>query len=202
MFFREQQKSLGTSVPGHVLAFDPDTQLAQLQIGIKRVSKDGTTVTPAPLIECPIQFAGGGGFHVEHQIDPGDEGIIIFSQRCIDAWIDTGGVAENPILRFHSYSDAYFVPGIRSGPNAITAFANDGIKLRNAAGDKFIWLKGSGDVEVTAGVLAVTGDITATGSIEAPTVTGTTSLKAATAEVVGHVHAGVTSGGDSTSPLV
>ena len=35
--FRELMKGVFTSVPGHVLTFDPVTQLAQVQVGIVRV---------------------------------------------------------------------------------------------------------------------------------------------------------------------
>jgi len=188
---------LGTSVPGQVAAFDPSTQLAQLKIAIRNLAG----VELAPLIECPVQFAGGGGFVVEHQIDPGDEGIIIFSQRCIDGWLETGGIAQQPMARLHSFSDAYFVPGIRSKPNVIAGHSNDGIKLRNSDGSKYIWLKGSGDIEIEAGTVNITGDVTATGTIEAPTVSGTASLLAAGAEVVGHIHGGVETGSGSTGPL-
>jgi hypothetical protein len=191
-------QTMGTSVPGQVAAFDPATQLAQLKIAIRNLAGDEL----APLIECPVQFAGGGGFAVEHQIDPGDEGIIIFSQRCIDGWLETGGIAQQPMARLHSFSDAYFIPGIRSKPNVLSGFANDGIKLRNSAGDKYIWLKGDGDIEIEAGTVNITGDVTATGTIEAPTVSGTASLQAAGAEVVGHTHGGVETGGGNTGPLV
>ena len=182
---------VGTSIPGHVTAFDPATQLAQLQIGIR--SSQGAQLPI--IIECPVQFPGGA-FVVEHQIDPGDEGIIVFSQRCIDAWVETGGDAEQPVPRMHDFADAYFIPGIRSKPNVITGFSNDGIKLRNEAGDKYIWLKSGGDIEITAGTVAITGDLTAT------TIAAETSLTAAGAEVVGHTHGGVEPGGGNTGPLV
>ncbi len=204
--FREQMKDVGTSIPGHVVSFNADTQLAQLQIGIKRTSIDGVVYDPAILIECPIQFAGGNKFHVEHQIDPGDEGIIIFSQRCIDGWVNTGGVANNPITRFHDMNDAYFVPGIRSQPKVISGFDNNGIKLRNKSGSNFIWLKNDGTAAITIDTLNITGDIVhegdntqtgnlhVTGTIEstvsatAPTLTASTSLTVDGTEMNGHTH--------------
>jgi hypothetical protein len=198
LIIQSNQQDVGTSIPGHVTAFDPETQLAQLQIGIRT---SGGVQLPI-IIECPVQFSGGGGFVVEHQLDPNDEGIIVFSQRCIDSWIETGGVAEQPTPRMHSFNDAYFIPGIRSKPNVVTGFSNDGIKMRNEAGDKYLWLKASGDIEITAGSVSITGDLSATGTIEAPTIDASASLKAAGAEVVGHTHGGVQSGTSNTGPLV
>ncbi len=144
--FSEMMKDVATSIPGHVLAFDPKTQRAQIQIGIVRIDVNGKTFTPPPLIEVPVYFAGGS-YCVEHQIDPKDEGFIMFSQRCIDAWNSTGGIAENPILRFHDYGDAVFFPGLRSEPNALSSFENNGIRLRDKDATNYFWLKKDGTIE-------------------------------------------------------
>ena len=144
--FFEMMKDVATSIPGHVLAFDPATQLAQIQIGIVRKDVNGADFEPSPLIEVPVYFVGGD-FSVEHQLDVGNEGFILFSQRCIDGWMTTGGVANNPIMRFHDMSDAVFFPGIRSQPNVISDFKNDGIRLRNKTGAHYVWLKNDGTIE-------------------------------------------------------
>lgn len=146
--FSDMMKDVATSIPGHVLAFDTTTQRAQIQIGIVRIDVNGKTFIPPPLIEVPVYFAGGSNYLMEHQIDPLDEGFIMFSQRCIDAWNTTGGVAQNPILRFHDYSDAVFFPGLRSEPNAIESFENNGIRLRDKNADNYIWLKNDGSVTI------------------------------------------------------
>lgn len=188
--FIEMMKDVGTSIPGHFISFNPDTQLAQIQIGIQRIDVNGKTFDPPPLIECPVYFAGGSQYFVEHQIDAGDECLITFSQRCIDAWVNTGGIANNPILRFHDFSDAVIFPGIRSQPNKITGFENNGVRLRNKAGDKFVWLKNDGTAEITVDTLVINaniehnGDQTTTGTINAdtsmttPVVTASTSISA------------------------
>ena len=144
--FFEMMKDVATSMPGHVLSFDPATQLAQIQMGIVRKDVNGADFEPSPLIEVPVYFAGGD-FSVEHQLDVGNEGFILFSQRCIDGWMTTGGVANNPIMRFHDMSDAVFFPGIRSQPNVIGDFKNDGIRLRNKTGAHYVWLKNDGTIE-------------------------------------------------------
>lgn len=145
--FRELMKDTGTSITGHILAFDTVNQLAQVQIGIYAHNEKGETLTPTPIIECPVDFAGGGGWSFEHKLVPGDEGLIIFSQRCLDAWIQTGGMAENPVARFHDKQDACFIPGIRSKKNAIKDFQNNGIRLRNADASVYHWLKDDGTIE-------------------------------------------------------
>lgn len=155
--FIEMMKDIGTSIPGHILAFDPDTQLAQVQMGIERKARGGDTFVPAPLVECPVYFPGGAGGCVEFAIDPKDEGIVLFSQRCIDAWRETGGVATNPVMRFHDFSDAYFLPGLRSKPNALSDFQNDGIRIRNVDASAYVWLKSDGSVDIQSTTLTHNG---------------------------------------------
>ena len=192
--FIEMMKDVGTSIPGSFLTFDPATQLAQIQTGVVRIDVDGKTFTPPPLIECPVAFLGGSEYFIEHQIDPGDECLIIFSQRCIDAWVNTGGVAQQPMIRFHDFSDAAILPGLRSQPNKIPSFENNGVRLRNKAGDKFIWLKNDGTAEITVDTLTVNGDIQHNGTqnttvaIIAPTVTAQTSLTVNGKEMDQHIH--------------
>lgn len=208
--FSENMKSVYTSIPGHVLSFDPKTQRAQIQIGIQRFDIDGVAWVPAPIVDVPVAFPGDD-FVVEYQIEPGCEGIVMFSQRCIDGWKQTGGTADNPAARFHHQQDAMFVPGIRSLPNVITNFSNNGMRLRNKDGSQYAWLKndtslavgnskasvnigadggisvfnGSGSIQLMPnGSVNINGAvIDQNGNISAPT-----SLKVAGKELAGHTH--------------
>lgn len=154
--FFEMMKDVATLIPGHVIAFDPVTQLAQIQIGVVRKDVNGKLFTPPPLIEVPVQFMGGATHFTEFEINPNDEGVILFSQRCIDGWKTTGGVGNNPILRFHDINDAMFVTGFRSQPKVITSFANDGFRVRNQDGSRYVWLKKDGTIETTNSVVTRT----------------------------------------------
>lgn len=148
--FTQQLKNINTAIPGHVVAFSPETQLAQLQIGIQFADVNGGTHTHAPIIECPVGIYGGSVGMIEIEINPGDEGLIIFSQRCIDGWVTNGGVANNPIARFHDAQDAFFIPGFRSQPNSLGNYENNGIRMRNNSGSNSIWLKNDGNIEINA----------------------------------------------------
>lgn len=146
--FIENMKDVYTMIPGHVTAFDASTQRAQLQIGVLVYDLDNKPNKPTPIVECPVHFSGGGGWSIDHELSAGDEGAIFFSQRCVDGWMQTGGIAENPIARFHDAQDAFFIPGFRSLPNAISDFKNDGIRLRNKQANVYIWLKDDGTIEL------------------------------------------------------
>ena len=206
--FDEVLKTVNTSIPGHILKFDPSTQLAEVQVGIKRVNKSKEQTNITPIIEVMVQFSGGKDFRFEHEINEGDEGIIIFSQRCIDSWVDQGGVAVNPILRFHDMNDAYFIPGIRSQKNKLTNFENNGCRLTD--GENYIWLKNDTTADINVSNLNITGNITHTGNNLQTgnlTVTGTitggiinalTSLAVAGINMLTHKHGGVSSGTNET----
>lgn len=200
--FGELMKNVATSIPGHFLSFDPATQLAQVQIGVRSVDVNGKSFEPAPLIECPVAFLGGSEYFIEHQIDPGDECWIMFSQRCIDGWNETGGVANNPIMRFHSLSDAAILPGIRSQANKISEFQNNGVRLRNKDGSKFIWLKNDGTAAITVDTLNIVANVTIEGDID-HTGTQTTSVDviANGISLVEHVHGAGTYKTTSGTPI-
>jgi hypothetical protein len=152
--------NLHTSVPGHVLQFDPDTQLAGVQIGLLRTDVGGSSFAPSPIVEVPVQFAGGAGGSIEFKIEPGDEGLIVFSQRCIDEWVNRGGVAPTNDLRRFSANDAVFIPGVRSQKGALANFENNGVRLRNKAGTRHVWLKDDGSLVIVVDSIDVTGPAT------------------------------------------
>lgn len=201
--FREAMKGVCTSIPGHVLTFDPDTQLAQVQPGIMRVDINGAEFKVPPIIEVPVYFPGGD-YCIEYQIDPGCEGDILFSQRCIDGWIQSGGVAANPIGRFHNMQDAMFLPGFRSQPNVLPSFQNNGVRMRNKAGTQFVWLKNDNTISMQNG--AGSFQLLADGSFLINglkiTVDGNV-ITAAGVNLNTHRHTGVTPGsGTSGVPVV
>ncbi|MGL5223571.1 MAG: Gp138 family membrane-puncturing spike protein [Plesiomonas shigelloides] len=211
--FRELMKGTYTAIPGHILAFDPATQRAQVQIGVLRVEMSGAEVVPPHVEDVPVCFPGDD-FVLEYQIEPGCEGMIVFSQRCIDGWKNTGGVATNPLGRFHDMQDAMFVPGIRSLPNVIPAFTNNGIRLRNRDGTQRIGMTNDGTsfMENSNGFIRLTADgkvningvvFDTQGNVESPaTVTAVTDVKAATISLKQHRHGGVQTGGGNTGGAI
>ena len=140
-------KGVGTSIPAHILSFDANTQLAKVQISIEFVDVQGQTFNLVPVVNVPVHFSGGD-FVLEHQVDEGDEGLVVVSQRCIDGWKSQGGVAPQTVVRKLDMQDALFIPGFRSKPKAIPNFNNNGIMLRNRVGDHYVWLKNTGAIEL------------------------------------------------------
>ena len=148
--FEDGQAFLWTALPGVIVNFPAASGLgkmiADVQPAVNFVfpNADGTfTSQQLPLlVDCPVQWQGGGGVTTTFPIRPsvvtngvsdgsGDECLIILASRCIDSWWQQGfkpGPAMNPpSLRMHNLSDGYVLVGVRSHPRE---FAVD---MENAA---------------------------------------------------------------------
>lgn len=195
--FTERLKDVKTSAPGTLVSFDPDTQLCQVQLGLKAELRNGTYEDPTVLIEVPVQFWGGSGGSLEVAMNPGVEGWVVFAQECIDSWVEQGGVAIKPELRRHDQNDACFIPGTRSKPGAISAFINDGIRLRNNAGTSYVWLKDDGSVEINGTMLNVMCPATFMGDVDTMAALRNFLID------VGylHTHSGVQAGNSVSGPV-
>lgn len=105
---------------GEIVAFYPATRAADVRILFQRVMKDGT-VSPYPkLVNCPVFTLQGGGASLQMPITVGDQCIVLFSDRNLDAWIQNGG--EQPPLdgRLHDLSDGIVLVGLNwQGDSAI-----------------------------------------------------------------------------------
>lgn len=150
-------KELHTSLPGIIESFDAATQTVTIQPAVKRVFKttDGASTTLIPtalpkLINVPIQYPRGGGFSLTFPIHAGDEGLIIFCERAIDTWHDTGKVSVPNARRFHSLSDATVHVGLSSLTNKVPDYDPDHVVLKSDTNDVYITIKDSADVEVHA----------------------------------------------------
>ena len=89
---------LWTAMPAIVQSFDPAKMTLVAQPAIKgRVrGKDGTIsfVEMPLLVDVPVLFPSGGGFSLTFPIAQGDEALIVFADRCIDAWWQSGGIQQ------------------------------------------------------------------------------------------------------------
>lgn len=127
------QAEVWTALPGIVVSVNLPKMTCVIQPAIQGLfrKKDGTkeTVTMPLCLDVPIQFPGGGGYTLTFPLVAEDEGIIIFSSRCIDGWWQSGGVQPQAELRMHDLSDGMFIPGIRSQPRVLSGIPTDAVQL-------------------------------------------------------------------------
>lgn len=200
---QQTQKQIHTALPAKVVDFNPKNQTATLAVQITQILTDGGTVQIPPLVDVPVAFPRGGGFAVTFPLNAGDEGIAIFSERCIDGWWQSGRASEPMDYRQHDLSDAMFIPSICSVPNAIGGFYTGGLSMQTLDGSTFIRITNGtihikGNIE-HSGDTNQKGSTTVSKSVKAKDVIGTNDVIAGGISGKTHKHTG-DSGGETGQP--
>lgn len=172
-------------------------------------SPNGSTsaVNMPLLVDVPIVFQGGGGYTITMPIAKGDECLIVFADRCIDAWWQSGGVQAPMEARMHDLSDGFAFIGPRSQPKVVPDISPSNIQIRSDDGTVFVEIDKTGKVNITAptSVTVTSPSTTITGTLHVNGAVTTGSTIVATGNVTGagislnsHTHGGVTPGSGST----
>ncbi|HDK0301007.1 TPA: translation initiation factor IF-2, partial [Escherichia coli] len=90
--------AMRVSIPGIIQSFDPEAVTAVIQPAIKGVEHDASgaevSVNLPLLVDVPVIFPRGGGCTLTFPVKEGDECLVIFADRCIDFWWQSGGIQE------------------------------------------------------------------------------------------------------------
>ena len=124
-FGESLSRSLFCALPGIVRAFDRATQTVSVQPAVQDRLPDGTPVDFPLLTDVPVFFPGTKSSAITWVVEPGDECLVIFADRNIDAWFTTGTSGPGDIPRAHSLSDGFAFVGFRSKPNALQNFPDE-----------------------------------------------------------------------------
>jgi hypothetical protein len=171
---------LWTSLPAMVVpgSFNGTKQTVHLYSGIngEQVSYDDqgnpmyVPVKMTTLPDVPIHYPAWGGYTMTGPIADWDEGMVMFSTRCIDGWWQNGGQQPRLSRRRHSLSDGYFVPGLKSQPNKLSPVpSTTGVEIRSNDGTVTLNFSKTGGLLWTAPggkiLFDVNGNVFATGNI-------------------------------------
>ena len=183
--------AMRVSMPGIIQSFDPDAVTAVVQPAIKGVEQDESgadvSVNIPLLVDVPVIFPRGGGCTLTFPVSAGDECLVIFADRCIDFWWQSGGIQEPVDGRMHDLSDAFCIVGPQSQAKKISGISTTAAQLRTDDGSAIIELAAGGAVTITSPQITVNGEITSTGDQLAGGISQ-----------IGHTHGGVEPGGGST----
>ena len=100
-------ESLHCALPGTVVSFDAETQTAVIQPAVRT----GSDVDLPLLRDVPVFMP------VSFEIQEGDACLVIFADRDIDSWFETGEAEVPPSGRMHSLSDGFAFVGFRTRGN-------------------------------------------------------------------------------------
>lgn len=137
---------VNTSIPGQIISFDVINQTATIRPCIRSATIDQAgekTFTTLPeIFLCPVWFpySTTSGFCLTYPINPGDQCLILFSQRSFDKWLAYGSYqdpTEEGIPRTHAFTDAIAFVGLIPNINKIPGFQSDGIEIRNFARNSY-----------------------------------------------------------------
>lgn len=202
-----RQSTIWTAMPGIVKAVNLTKMTCEVQPSIQGQIEDENgriqAVNYPLLVDVPIVFPSAGGFMITLPLAAGDEVLVVFASRCIDAWWQSGGIQRPMEARMHDLSDGFAIPGPRSQPKlpagAISATA---AQIRNDAGTSYVEIAADGkiklvapaEIDLTATLVKVTGNLSVSG-----TVTG----NAATVPVglTTHTHTSSTPGNPTGPPV-
>lgn len=174
-----------TALPGIVQSVDLARQTCSVQPAIRGAisGKDGraTAVDLPLLVDVPLVFPRAGGFALTFPVRAGDECLVIFASRCIDAWWQSGGVQEAAETRLHDLSDGFAILAPTSQPKRLQSVSSGAVELRTESGDAFISLD-------AAGTITLKGQVQVQGSITCNNVNISDT----------HTHGGISPGGSTT----
>lgn len=176
------QMKIHTNLPARIISFNDD-QTATVELMIQQIDYNGQPLDIPPLVDVPVKMFSYGEFSITSEPVEGDEGLVSFSERCIDGWWLSSRKSVPLDIRFHDLSDAFFDGGYKSKPNALLIIPNC---LNIAGASNYVRLLSDGTIEIKGnttilGSLTVTGDVVGAGK----------SLST-------HTHGGVQTGSGST----
>ncbi|PQQ36482.1 translation initiation factor IF-2 [Photorhabdus luminescens] len=222
---------LRVAMPGIIQSFNADAVTCVVQPAIKSGIADSegktTSVSLPLLVDVPVIFPRGGGVTLTFPVRAGDECLVVFADRCIDFWWQSGGVQEPADDRQHSLSDAFAIVGPQSQSKIISGISTSTAQLRSDDGAAYIELDpgshnitvitpakliatAKGGTEITSPEIVLNGNVTINGNLsqgmgagggtatmQGP-VTVNNDVTAAGISLKSHTHGGVQSGGSKT----
>lgn len=162
------------AVPGIIQSFDPTASTVCVQPAvrefIKQANGDSHETALPLLVDVPVVFPRGGPFTLTFPINCGDECLVIFGDRCIDGWWQSGGVQGQVEARVHDLSDAFALVGPFSQATKLSGISTENLQLRHNDGDCYIEITPGKHVEVKAATMTL--DIAGLLTIKAAHLTG------------------------------
>jgi hypothetical protein len=151
---------LWTALPVIVAEDSSDGHTVSLQPAINGThynAQDGSykSINMPQLKDVPIHFPQAGGLVHTFPVKKGDEGIVVFSARCIDGWWQNGAGKDSQgnvtgqdqmEARRHNLSDAMFIPGIRSNPRKLSNISTNSSQIRLDDGSAYVELMLDGTI--------------------------------------------------------
>lgn len=107
---------------GEIVSWDRNTQSASVKIKMMRLVGSQQIQYPI-LTHCPVHILCGGAGRVTFPIAAGDPCLILFNDRDLDNWFESGADAVPNSFRTHSLSDGLVIVGFRNSANKLVGIS-------------------------------------------------------------------------------
>lgn len=119
--------SLNCHLPGKIIAFDAETQTCTVQIMPLKYE----TLTPAPITQVPLIILGAGGGHITMPNPVGTTCLLLFLDRNMDAFLETGEAYAPTTSRMHDFTDCVALTTFKTLVDPIKDYDEEAVTIRH-----------------------------------------------------------------------
>ncbi len=101
---------------------------------IKNKYKDGSAEEPGVIYNVPVAWHRAGDAFIVLPLKPGHLVTLIFSDKSLEKWLNSGGVVDPEDTRSHHVSDAVAIPGGYPFSDPLAINNDDDIIISNGTG--------------------------------------------------------------------
>lgn len=121
---------LNTCLPGEIVTYDYKKKKASVKPLIKRLFLNGETLDLPVIHAVPVVFPGTASLGIHFPLKKGDPVLLVFSQRSLDKWLQSGEDVNPGDSRKFDLSDAVAFPGLTSFNKGSIADNNEDIFIK------------------------------------------------------------------------
>lgn len=115
---------------GRILEFDKLTQTCTVELmQLKQFNQ--YTITPAPITQVPLIILGAGGAHITMPNPVGTICLLLFLDRNMDNFLETGEQYVPDTTRMHDFTDCVALTTFTTLANPLNDYDEDAITLFN-----------------------------------------------------------------------
>lgn len=115
---------------GKIIEFDPLTQLCTVEL--MQVKQFNTQlINPAPITEVPLIILGSGGGHITMPNPTGTICLLLFLDRNIDAFLETGERYLPSTTRTHDFTDCVALTTFKTLANPLENYDERAVSIFN-----------------------------------------------------------------------
>lgn len=140
-----------TCMPGRIEKYDYTQQRAEVKPLLKRAMKNGTQLAYPNITDVPVCFPSGNNASITFPLSKGDSVLLLFSERSLNNWINTGNDSNTELDKLHCLTDCIALPGIIPFSSTSKASNNEDVEISYK--NQKITIKSNGDIEIGTGTL-------------------------------------------------